>query len=107
MAHEIYLMKYSGTAVDIFAAGVVLFIMFSGIPPFQKAVVSDPYFKLIRDRRNSMFWSQHSKRKPAGFFPEHFQDLIDRMMAFEPNERITMEEIFAHPWFAGPVLNNE
>ena len=107
MAPEIYLMKYSGQAVDIFAAGVVLFIMFSASNPFQKAVVSDPYFKLLRDKRNLMFWSQHSKRKPADFFPPLFQDLIDRMLAFEPSERITIEEIFTHPWFVGEVLSGE
>jgi serine/threonine protein kinase len=68
MAPEIYLMKYSGVKVDVFAAGVVLFIMLSGHPPFQKAVVTDPYFKLIRDKKGNVFWTQHSKRKSINFY---------------------------------------
>jgi serine/threonine protein kinase len=68
MAPEIYLLKYSGAKVDIFAAGVVLFIMLSGHPPFQKAVVNDPYFKLIRDKKSNIFWTQHTKRKSVNFY---------------------------------------
>lgn len=107
MAPEIYLMNYSGTAVDIFAAGVVLFIMVSGHPPFQTAVASDPFFKLIRDQRSQMFWTQHSRRKSLNFYSPSFQNLIDRMLAFDPKQRISMEEIYAHPWFTDKVLSFE
>jgi len=35
MAPEIFINKsYSGVAVDLFAAGIVLFIMVAGTPPF-------------------------------------------------------------------------
>jgi len=42
MAPEILLkMDYSGTSVDLFAAGIVLFIMYSGTPAFTTALTSD------------------------------------------------------------------
>ena len=48
MAPEIILhMEYSGTSVDLFAAGIVLFIMYSGTPPFKEASVTDEYYSLI------------------------------------------------------------
>ena len=38
MAPEIHLnLPYSGVAVDLFAAAIILFIMVSGTPPFAKA----------------------------------------------------------------------
>ena len=38
MSPEIYLgLPYSGEAIDIFAAGVILFVMVAAHPPFKKA----------------------------------------------------------------------
>jgi serine/threonine protein kinase len=34
MAPEISMKEYDGRRVDIFASGVILFIMYSGNPPF-------------------------------------------------------------------------
>jgi serine/threonine protein kinase len=45
MAPEIFLNKpYDGAPVDIFSAGIVLFLMRTGGPPFLRAVESDGYF---------------------------------------------------------------
>jgi serine/threonine protein kinase len=38
---------YKGDPVDIFAAGLILFIMRSGVPPFERALLSDQYFDLF------------------------------------------------------------
>lgn len=32
------------------------------------------------------------------------RDLIERMLAPDPQDRITMGEIAAHPWMAGPTV---
>eukprot|EP01015_Nassula_variabilis_P029992 TRINITY_DN652_c0_g1_i9.p1 TRINITY_DN652_c0_g1~~TRINITY_DN652_c0_g1_i9.p1 ORF type:complete len:246 (-),score=51.95 TRINITY_DN652_c0_g1_i9:34-771(-) len=55
----------------------------------------------IRDR----FWSAHSKNKPNGaqFFSPLFKNLIDLMIAYDPNQRASLAEIKAHPWYNGPV----
>lgn len=37
MAPEIATKKYDGRKVDIFAAGVILFIMYAGVPPFENS----------------------------------------------------------------------
>lgn len=59
---------YQGTKVDIFAMGVLLFIMVSAHPPFRKAVPSDPYYKLLWQNKYNVFWAAHEKGKPKGFF---------------------------------------
>lgn len=104
MAPEIYFLRYKGDKVDIFASGVVLFMMYSGHPPFQTAIASDPYFKLIREKKYLMFWSFHTRRKPPGFYSEDFQSLIEGMIAFDPEDRLSIDKILHHPWFAGKPL---
>lgn len=49
MAPEIFIdKKYNGATVDLFAAGIVLFIMMAGTPPFAKAdPFKDPHYKLL------------------------------------------------------------
>ena len=48
MAPEIATKTYDGRRTDIFAAGVILFIMYAGTPPFEKPTLTDPYYKLIK-----------------------------------------------------------
>jgi serine/threonine protein kinase len=44
--------EYCGKKVDIFAAGVVLFSIFCGFPPYlKKACNLDPYYKFFVEGR--------------------------------------------------------
>jgi len=74
--------------VDIFAAGVILFIMYSGSPPFERAVPNDSYYKLIKDKNYNAFWNAHSKRRPTGFYPEDFRDLLNGMFSYVAEDRL-------------------
>ena len=48
---------YRGTSVDIFAAGVVLFIMATGTMPFEKgAMVQDALYQHIVNKDYDTFW---------------------------------------------------
>ena len=38
---------YQGNEVDIFAIGIILFIMYAGHPPFTAALQKDSYYRLI------------------------------------------------------------
>ena len=42
---------FDGFAVDVFAAGVILFIMITGLAPFERAHRSDFRYKQINDGR--------------------------------------------------------
>jgi serine/threonine protein kinase len=68
MAPEIQTKNYEGAKADIFSCGVILFIMYTASPPFERSVPGDPYYKLIKDKNHTAFWNFHSKRRPAGFF---------------------------------------
>lgn len=106
MAPEIPTKKYEGRSVDIFASGVILFIMYAGNPPFEKATPNDPYYKLIKEKRHDIFWKAHCRKRPAGFFSDAFKDLFTRMVAFDATERPRIEEIAAHPWVRQPICSH-
>ena len=58
MAPEIIESKsYSGELVDIFAAGVILFIMVAGTYPFTQAVKEDDLFRFIYHKQWDKYWS--------------------------------------------------
>lgn len=100
MAPEIHLKTaYSGASVDLFAAAIVLFIMVTGHPPFNKADPKDPYYLLFCTNRHQRFWDLHNRNKPKGFFSKDFITLMNGMLAFDPTQRLSISEIMAHPWF--------
>jgi serine/threonine protein kinase len=73
MAPEIHMNKpYNGASVDLFATGIILFIMFTQQPPFVRAETTDPHYRLFCANRLDLFWKAHSKGKPEGFFSEDF-----------------------------------
>ena len=63
MAPEIHLrLPYTGMAVDLFSSAIILFIMYSGAPPFSKADNKDSYYRLFcanTPETLSKFWNAH------------------------------------------------
>jgi len=83
MAPEILLGKpYSGFSVDLFAVGIILFIMVAKAPPFFRAYPNDPLYKLLMENRDDLFWAAHSKNKPEGssFFSKDFKQLVTGLL---------------------------
>lgn len=68
MAPEIHLGKsYSGAGVDLFAVGIILFLILSGRPPFGQATVQDdgdkakdPLYTLLAANRADLFFQSHA-----------------------------------------------
>lgn len=99
MAPEINEKKaYLGSGVDLFSAGIILFVMYTGHPPFHKAVESDPYYKLLITDRNSTFWEAHLRNKEKNFFSNDFVNLLNSILAYDPQNRIDLAELVNHPW---------
>lgn len=79
MAPEIHQKKpYQGQAVDLFAIAIILFIMVSGHPPFDKAKPSDRFYKFLNANRDDVFWKTHSRGKPGGF-SDNLKNLLTTM----------------------------
>jgi len=107
MAPEMFMRQpYSGPSVDLFACGVILFILVSQHPPFSKAQQSDRYYVLFLTQ-NDRFWTLHSASKPQGFYTPEFKALINGMLAYNPAQRPTLQEVLASPWLNGRTLSGE
>jgi serine/threonine protein kinase len=82
--------EYTGLQADLFAAGVILFIMYNGTPPFMCTKPTDKIYKLIKDQSFAKFWSLHEKKKPLGFYPDSFKRLVNEFLSFDPLKRPTL-----------------
>lgn len=95
---------YSGKEADLYAVGVVLFMMITQCQPFDEAKINDKYFRLIAGNRPSIFWKIFDKVVPVS---DDLKDLLTGMMQLDPSARYSLDEIFGHPWMQGPVPTHE
>lgn len=97
MAPEIYSEQdFIAPAIDIWAVGVILFIMLTGVPPLEKPWPLDRRYNFIAEgrlRELMQIWGI------SGLSPEAV-DLLVGLLQVNPRLRLTSEQILAHPWVA-------
>jgi serine/threonine protein kinase len=89
---------FDGFAIDLWAAGVILYIMLTGFPPYDQANRTDQRFDLIVNGslvRQLRSWGIN--------LSEDAGDLLQSMLQLDPRDRLTLAEVMAHPW----VVNGE
>ncbi len=89
----------------MFAAGVILFVMLVGGSPFSKALKSDTFYSFIITKQYDKFWKDFEKRRGKNFFDPKFKDLFEKMVAYDPNERLSIPQIAQHPWINGDIVD--
>jgi len=94
---------YDGFAADIWACGVILFIMLAGFPPFQKPAMSDWWFNKLSTNKHALFWQAHSR---SAYFSEQTKDFINKILNPDPAKRMSIAEMKRHPWWKGATVSN-
>ena len=81
---------YKGFSCDIWSLGVTLYYMLKGEQPFKG--------KNLEELKKNIFGQKYNKIE---FISEEAGDLLDKMLKKNPEERITLDEIFNHKWIKG------
>jgi len=101
MSPEIYNNNhpFDGHAVDIWAVGVILYMMLTGNSPWSIPSDVDERF---RNRLQRL-----SNPNLVPMLSEDALNLLKHMFASNPEHRLSLDQIRDHPWMDGPVLNPE
>ncbi|XP_061356338.1 calcium-dependent protein kinase 29 isoform X2 [Gastrolobium bilobum] len=80
-----------GKEIDVWSAGVILYILLSGVPPFW-ADNEKGIFEAISGGKLDLDSAPWPSISAAA------KDLIRKMLAFDPKKRITASDALEHPW---------
>lgn len=94
---------YDGKKVDVWASGVLLFVMLLGMFPFEmedESYVNTAGLYSIWLQQIRSSWQEHPNNNNAvmRLTPE-CRDLLDKMFDTNQDSRITIDGIVRHPWF--------
>lgn len=96
---------YDGSKVDIFSCGVVLFTLVACCNPFMQGNPNRVY-SYLANKKFDAFW-KHLEKLIKKELSNEIKDLLNSMLALNPEERPTIQQIKDHPWYQGPVLGSE
>ncbi|KAF6154265.1 hypothetical protein GIB67_026721 [Kingdonia uniflora] len=85
------LCKHYGPEADVWTAGVILYILLSGVPPFWAETqqgIFDAVLKGVIDFESD----------PWPVISDSAKDLIQKMLCSQPQDRLTAHEVLCHPW---------
>jgi calcium-dependent protein kinase len=81
---------------DMWSAGVILFMMVTGEPPFYGDSDEEIFRRIVRFKFT--FPPRHEGEPPIS---ESVKDLIRKLLVDIPTRRLTAEDALKHPWISG------
>lgn len=100
IAPEVITSRLYTPAADVFAAGVILYILLVGYPPFRGKTDTEI---MMKTARGEVFIRQEDW---ANISTEAFE-LVTRMLTVKVHDRIKVEEVLRHPWMVRSHLSSK
>ena len=108
-APEVLKQKEYSTACDVWSAGVVLYILLAGYPPFphqedfdaQNATFDDlveSELEAITYGRQKQVWQKHFQEEPWNQISNDAKALVSGMLRLDPKNRFTTARVLNDPW---------
>ena len=91
IAPEVFIKKYNKEC-DLWSAGVILYMLIVGVPPFE----GENDKKIISKIKTGIFDTNNKRWINAS---SEVKDLISKLLVYEPKKRLTANEALQHPWF--------
>jgi len=96
---------------DMWSLGVIVFVMLFGYNPFNpKGICGHKYFDVIARNINKGFCPK-VKAAYGACFPktipvsEEAMDFISKLLVFDHNQRMSVDEALAHPWIVSAMAD--
>ena len=95
--------QYKGQQVDMFSIGVILFIIVQGIFPFKEARKEEYFYNLLCEGQIDTYFQKVNGTDLS----QDFKDLILGLFSYDPEHRMTLEQVRNHPWLQSASFDYE
>ncbi|KAG9157583.1 hypothetical protein Leryth_022258 [Lithospermum erythrorhizon] len=85
------LSKTYGPEADVWTAGIILYILLSGVPPFWAETQRGIFDAVLKGHIDF-------ESDPWPLISNSAKDLIKKMLCMQPSKRLTAHEVLCHPW---------
>ncbi|CAM9001628.1 unnamed protein product [Rhodiola kirilowii] len=83
--------KFYGPECDVWSAGVIIYILLCGVPPFWDETEQGIFEQVLRGELDFV-------SEPWPSISDGAKDLVKRMLVRDPKKRLTAHEVLCHPW---------